>query len=207
MPKTILREVLFSVSLNDSDRNLSVKITTSVKVFSKTGKKSDFPDLKRHIISLSKINFIFIAFFFSLFLGPKGSKTTKFLRSSNQEHPGTWEDVILTKPGGILQIPRHSYKTTMRWGRNVHYDERSLWMILGQAATLAYGIIFHLLSLKNRLWSNPWSEAFSIQKLNVRFVDKLCTFSTKEIIYYVKWKVKSLSNSFGVWNNVCRVFS
>uniref|UniRef100_M3YHT6 Uncharacterized protein n=1 Tax=Mustela putorius furo TaxID=9669 RepID=M3YHT6_MUSPF len=31
--------------------------------------------------------------------GPKGSKATKLLQSSKQEHTATWEDVILTKPG------------------------------------------------------------------------------------------------------------
>ena len=111
--------------------------TTSVHVFSKTGRKSDFSALKGIIISLSKINFIFIASFFSVFLGPKGSKTAKLLQSSNQEYMATCEDVILTKLGGIIQIPRYSHRTTMRWGRNVYYEERSLWMILWQAATLA----------------------------------------------------------------------
>nr|XP_021546143.1 ovochymase-1 [Neomonachus schauinslandi] len=45
--------------------------------------------------------------------GPRGSKTTKLLQSSNQEHTATWEDVILTKPGGIIQIPRYSHRTIM----------------------------------------------------------------------------------------------
>ncbi|KAF3816236.1 hypothetical protein GH733_014409 [Mirounga leonina] len=45
--------------------------------------------------------------------GPKGSKTTKLLQSSNQEQTATWEDVILTKPGGIIQIPRYSHRTIM----------------------------------------------------------------------------------------------
>ncbi|XP_042802108.1 ovochymase-1 isoform X2 [Panthera leo] len=45
--------------------------------------------------------------------GPKGSKTPKLLQSSNQEHVATYEDVILTEPGGIIQIPRYSHRTTM----------------------------------------------------------------------------------------------
>ncbi|XP_027969006.1 ovochymase-1 [Eumetopias jubatus] len=45
--------------------------------------------------------------------GPKGSKTPKLLQSSNQERTATWEDVILTKPGGIIQIPRYSHRTVM----------------------------------------------------------------------------------------------
>lgn len=69
-------------------------------------------DLKRHRISFSKINFIFIAFL--KYLGPKGSNPLKFLQSSNQEHVATCEDVILTEPGGIIQMPRYSHRTTMR---------------------------------------------------------------------------------------------
>ncbi|XP_049482626.1 ovochymase-1 [Panthera uncia] len=45
--------------------------------------------------------------------GPKGSKTPKLLQSSNQDHVATYEDVILTEPGGIIQIPRYSHRTTM----------------------------------------------------------------------------------------------
>ncbi|XP_067554710.1 ovochymase-1 [Pseudorca crassidens] len=45
--------------------------------------------------------------------GPKSSKTTKFLQSSNQEHVTTCDDVILTKPTGIIQIPRYFHRTTM----------------------------------------------------------------------------------------------
>ncbi|XP_059791544.1 ovochymase-1 isoform X10 [Balaenoptera ricei] len=45
--------------------------------------------------------------------GPKGSKTTKFLQSSNQEHVTTCDDVILTKPTGIIEIPRYFHRTTM----------------------------------------------------------------------------------------------
>uniref|UniRef100_A0A8C0PX82 Ovochymase 1 n=2 Tax=Canis lupus familiaris TaxID=9615 RepID=A0A8C0PX82_CANLF len=44
---------------------------------------------------------------------PKGSKTAKLLQSSNQEYMATCEDVILTKLGGIIQIPRYSHRTTM----------------------------------------------------------------------------------------------
>uniref|UniRef100_A0A8C0I102 Ovochymase 1 n=1 Tax=Balaenoptera musculus TaxID=9771 RepID=A0A8C0I102_BALMU len=45
--------------------------------------------------------------------GPKGSKTTKFLQSSNQGHVTTCDDVILTKPTGIIEIPRYFHRTTM----------------------------------------------------------------------------------------------
>ncbi|XP_077630670.1 ovochymase-1, partial [Crocuta crocuta] len=45
--------------------------------------------------------------------GPKGSNPLKFLQSSNQEHLATCEDVTLTEPGGIIQIPRYSHRTTM----------------------------------------------------------------------------------------------
>ncbi|XP_065744263.1 ovochymase-1 [Phocoena phocoena] len=45
--------------------------------------------------------------------GPKSSKTTKFPQSSNQEHVTTCDDVILTKPTGIIQIPRYFHRTTM----------------------------------------------------------------------------------------------
>ncbi|XP_043738407.1 ovochymase-1-like [Cervus elaphus] len=45
--------------------------------------------------------------------GPKGSKNTQSLQSSNQEHVATCEDVILTKPTGIIQFPRYFHRTTM----------------------------------------------------------------------------------------------
>ncbi|KAB0387374.1 hypothetical protein FD755_002330, partial [Muntiacus reevesi] len=45
--------------------------------------------------------------------GPKGSKRTQSLQSSNQEHVATCEDVILTKPTGIIQFPRYFHRTTM----------------------------------------------------------------------------------------------
>ncbi|XP_046922295.1 ovochymase-1 [Lynx rufus] len=45
--------------------------------------------------------------------GPIGRKTPKLLQSSNREHVATYEDVILTEPGGIIQIPRYSHRTTM----------------------------------------------------------------------------------------------
>ncbi|OWK03926.1 hypothetical protein Celaphus_00014085, partial [Cervus elaphus hippelaphus] len=43
---------------------------------------------------------------------PKGSKSTQSLQSSNQEHVATCEDVILTKPTGIIQFPRYFHRTT-----------------------------------------------------------------------------------------------
>ncbi|KAM7244069.1 hypothetical protein CapIbe_004677 [Capra ibex] len=43
--------------------------------------------------------------------GPKGSKSTQSLQSSNQEHVATCEDVILTKPAGIIQFPRYFHRT------------------------------------------------------------------------------------------------
>nr|CAI9694220.1 unnamed protein product [Rangifer tarandus platyrhynchus] len=46
--------------------------------------------------------------------GPKGSKSTQSLQSSNQEHVATCEDVILTKPTGIIQFPRYFHRTPMR---------------------------------------------------------------------------------------------
>ncbi|XP_044797237.2 ovochymase-1 isoform X6 [Bubalus bubalis] len=45
--------------------------------------------------------------------GPKGSKSTQSLQSSNQEHVATCEDVILTKPAGIIQFPRYFHRTIM----------------------------------------------------------------------------------------------
>ncbi|XP_057560100.1 ovochymase-1 [Hippopotamus amphibius kiboko] len=45
--------------------------------------------------------------------GPKGSKTTQFLQSSNQKHATTCDDTILTKPTGIIQMPRYLHRTTM----------------------------------------------------------------------------------------------
>uniref|UniRef100_A0A9L0JJV5 Ovochymase 1 n=1 Tax=Equus asinus TaxID=9793 RepID=A0A9L0JJV5_EQUAS len=45
--------------------------------------------------------------------GPKSSKTTKLLQGTNQVHVATCEDVILTKPAGIIQIPRYFHRTTM----------------------------------------------------------------------------------------------
>ncbi|ELR57200.1 Ovochymase-1, partial [Bos mutus] len=45
--------------------------------------------------------------------GPKGSKSTQSLQSSNQEHVATCEDVILTKPAGIIQFPRNFHRTIM----------------------------------------------------------------------------------------------
>ncbi|KAB0347206.1 hypothetical protein FD754_012063, partial [Muntiacus muntjak] len=45
--------------------------------------------------------------------GPKGSKSTQSLQSSNQEHVATCEDAILTKPTGIIQFPRYFHRTTM----------------------------------------------------------------------------------------------
>ncbi|XP_055250819.1 ovochymase-1 [Moschus berezovskii] len=45
--------------------------------------------------------------------GPKGSKSTQSLQSSNQEHVATCEDVILTKPVGIIQFPRYFHRTIM----------------------------------------------------------------------------------------------
>ncbi|KAI4586424.1 hypothetical protein MJG53_004211 [Ovis ammon polii x Ovis aries] len=43
--------------------------------------------------------------------GPKGSKSTQSLQSSNQEHVATCEDGILTKPAGIIQFPRYFHRT------------------------------------------------------------------------------------------------
>ncbi|XP_020947785.1 ovochymase-1 [Sus scrofa] len=44
--------------------------------------------------------------------GPKGGKRTRFLQSSNQELVVTCEDALLTKPAGIIQIPRYFQRTT-----------------------------------------------------------------------------------------------
>uniref|UniRef100_A0A8C3WS52 Ovochymase 1 n=1 Tax=Catagonus wagneri TaxID=51154 RepID=A0A8C3WS52_9CETA len=44
--------------------------------------------------------------------GPKGSKMTKCLQSSNQEFVATCEEVILTKPAGTIQIPRCFHRAT-----------------------------------------------------------------------------------------------
>uniref|UniRef100_A0A2R8ZVZ5 Ovochymase 1 n=1 Tax=Pan paniscus TaxID=9597 RepID=A0A2R8ZVZ5_PANPA len=46
-------------------------------------------------------------------LGPKDSKITRLSQSSNREHLVPCEDVLLTKPEGIMQIPRNSHRTTM----------------------------------------------------------------------------------------------
>ncbi|XP_019524515.1 PREDICTED: ovochymase-1 [Hipposideros armiger] len=46
--------------------------------------------------------------------GPKDNKITRLLQRSNQEHVATCKDIILTKPVGIIQIPRYSHRTTMR---------------------------------------------------------------------------------------------
>ncbi|KAM5251206.1 ovochymase-1, partial [Hipposideros larvatus] len=45
--------------------------------------------------------------------GPKDNKITRLLQRSNQEHVATCKDIILTKPVGIIQIPRYSHRTTM----------------------------------------------------------------------------------------------
>ena len=119
--------------MNISDRKIFSETNHLLLTFSKTGRKTDSSDLKRHITSLLKINFT--SFFFpSLFLGPKGSKSTQSLQSSNQEHVATCEDVILTKPAGIIQFPRYFHRTIRRWGWNFYYNE-SFWMITWQAAT------------------------------------------------------------------------
>nr|XP_011743699.1 ovochymase-1 isoform X2 [Macaca nemestrina] len=47
-------------------------------------------------------------------LGPKDSKITRLSQSSNTEHLVPCEDILLTKPEGIMQIPRNSHRTTMR---------------------------------------------------------------------------------------------
>uniref|UniRef100_A0A8C9HZU5 Ovochymase 1 n=1 Tax=Piliocolobus tephrosceles TaxID=591936 RepID=A0A8C9HZU5_9PRIM len=46
-------------------------------------------------------------------LGPKDSKITRLSQSSNREHLVPCEDILLTKPEGIMQIPRNSHRTTM----------------------------------------------------------------------------------------------
>ncbi|PNI29444.1 OVCH1 isoform 2, partial [Pan troglodytes] len=40
-------------------------------------------------------------------------KITRLSQSSNREHLVPCEDVLLTKPEGIMQIPRNSHRTTM----------------------------------------------------------------------------------------------
>ncbi|XP_032124465.1 ovochymase-1 [Sapajus apella] len=46
-------------------------------------------------------------------LGPKDSKITRLPQSSNREHLVPCENVLLTKPAGIMQILRNSHRTTM----------------------------------------------------------------------------------------------
>uniref|UniRef100_A0A2R8P5F6 Ovochymase 1 n=1 Tax=Callithrix jacchus TaxID=9483 RepID=A0A2R8P5F6_CALJA len=46
-------------------------------------------------------------------LGPKDSKITRLRQSSNREHLVPCENVVLTKPAGIMQILRNSHKATM----------------------------------------------------------------------------------------------
>uniref|UniRef100_A0A2K5D864 Ovochymase 1 n=1 Tax=Aotus nancymaae TaxID=37293 RepID=A0A2K5D864_AOTNA len=46
-------------------------------------------------------------------LGPKDSKITRLPQSSYRDHLVTCENVLLTKPGGIMQILRNSHRTTM----------------------------------------------------------------------------------------------
>uniref|UniRef100_A0A2K6U3B5 Ovochymase 1 n=1 Tax=Saimiri boliviensis boliviensis TaxID=39432 RepID=A0A2K6U3B5_SAIBB len=46
-------------------------------------------------------------------LGPKVSKITRLPQSSNREHLVPCENVLLTKPAGIMQILRNSHRTTV----------------------------------------------------------------------------------------------
>uniref|UniRef100_A0A2K5QIG9 Ovochymase 1 n=1 Tax=Cebus imitator TaxID=2715852 RepID=A0A2K5QIG9_CEBIM len=46
-------------------------------------------------------------------LGPKDSKITRLPQISNREHLVPCENVLLTKPAGIMQILRNSHRTTM----------------------------------------------------------------------------------------------
>ncbi|XP_032973550.1 ovochymase-1 [Rhinolophus ferrumequinum] len=45
--------------------------------------------------------------------GPKDSKITRLIQGANQEHVATCKDVILTKPVGIIQIPRYFHRATL----------------------------------------------------------------------------------------------
>ncbi|XP_074259111.1 ovochymase-1 isoform X4 [Saimiri boliviensis] len=51
--------------------------------------------------------------FHSLVQGPKVSKITRLPQSSNREHLVPCENVLLTKPAGIMQILRNSHRTTV----------------------------------------------------------------------------------------------